>query len=249
LEDYTVETSGDPFENGGSPDPFETDGSSDLEPSTGDPADEVAATPPGDVPPADTPPADVVAEEPPIVNREGEHIEPPAEETPAGPPATATAAGRAKLAAEGAEGAQEAADGPEAATAAPEAPETETGDGDGGQQPPADPPAPPAEEPQPESAKKGETRLYKLLYQSGPTTWEEADLAKVDDSLKQYVEKDDGELFLKSRNNDHARRIAWAIMGRPEQGVTVELVARTSWKPKRLSTAPPEPTRERLVIS
>jgi hypothetical protein len=105
---------------------------------------------------------------------------------------------------------------------------------------------------------KSPWRHYALLYQTGPGQWTEYDLTTVSDDLKQYTErkplddkKPDAEtfVFLKARNADHARRVAWVIFGRPEAGVTVNPVARSSWKPKRLQKAPPAPERERLVIS
>lgn len=195
-------------------DPFKEADGADLEPTTaGEAADEVAAEP--------------AAEEPPIVNREGERVD----------------------------GAEE----PQAAAEAPTAP-PQPQEAGGGEQPPQEPPAPPATDepdadaaapanPAPESGKKVETRLYKLLYQTGKAQWTEADLTGVPDEVKPYVASDEGELFLKARNNDHARRLAFAALGQPEAGVTVELVARTGWKPKRLSVAPPEPTKTRLVVS
>jgi ATP-dependent exoDNAse (exonuclease V) beta subunit len=221
----------------GAADPFASEGPAGLEPTTADDvAAEVAAEPSEDLP---------------VVDREGQRID---------VPDTMTAAGRAR-AAEGDQPAPETAQEPQEAAQTAEAPQEAPepqADGDGAGEPPQPPTAAaaPAPDPQPEpAAEKGELRLYKLLYQSGPGQWTEADLSKVAADLKQYIGKDpkdkenkDG-LFIKARNNDHARRLAFSIMGRPADGVTVELVARTSWKPVRLAVAPPEPSRERLVIS
>jgi hypothetical protein len=254
---------GDPFAGSaaappavGAEDPFASDGPAPaaeeaaLEPTTEDDvAAEVAAEPTEEVQ------GDGSGEALPVVDREGQRID---------VPDTMTAAGRAR-AAEGdqpaAETAQEPQEAAQTAEAPQEAPEPQA-DGDGAGEPPKDATATAAPDPDPDPAsapdptpEKGELRLYKLLYQSGPGQWQEADLAKVPADLKQYVGKDpkdtankDG-LFIKARNNDHARRLAFSIMGRPADGVTVELVARTSWKPVRLAVAPPEPSRERLVIS
>lgn len=235
ASDPFATTTAPPAEGAGD-DPFANDtAAAALEPTTTDDvAAEVAAEQP--------------AEDIPVVDREGQPVEQP------GIPATATAAGRA-AAAEAAQAPQDAAGAAE--TAEETTPATEPA-GDGAGEPPQPPTAAsaPAPDPQPEPSKeKGELRLYKLLYQTGPDQWTEADLSSVAADLKKYVGKDpkdkankDG-LFLKARNNDHARRLAFAALGRPEAGATVELVARTSWKPVRLSVAPPEPSRERLVIS
>jgi hypothetical protein len=199
---------------------------------------------------------------PVVVDREGQRID---------VPDTMTAAGRARAAEEGAaeaspaeaqpaaEAPQEAQEGAEASEATEEAPEPQA-DGDGAGEPPKPPTAAAAPDPTPTRRRHPRPRRASCGCTScstspAPATWQEADLANLPADLKQYVGKDpkdtenkDG-LFIKARNNDHARRLAFTIMGRPADGVTVELVARTSWKPVRLHVAPPEPSRERLVIS
>lgn len=225
--------------------------------ATGTPeADPFAQTAPAPASAIDPPDDGPDAAEPPIVNREGEPVEGDANgATPveAQPEAAAPA---------------EAVDAtPEEAAAQPEAAETPA-------QPPAEPQAAPeaAQPPAQPAAQatapataastdgadeaaatpaegKSPWRHYKLLYQTGPSQWAEFDLSSLAEDMKQYAEQKDGEMFLRARNADHARRIAWVIFGRPEAGVTVNPVARSSWKPKRLSKAPPQPERERLVIS
>lgn len=236
-------------------DPFAT-GAPDADPFAGTaPAPASAIDPPDD---EATPP-------PPVVNREGEPVESQGGngETPVEPqPAAEQAATPAEAPAEP-QAAEEPQEGAQAAVEAPEAPAPETApaSGDGGQ-PPQPPDAPPATD-DADNAEAAATpdegkspwRHYMLLYQTGEQQWTEYDLSTVSAELKQYTELKDVDdkgnkaLFLRARNADHARRIAWIIFGRPEGGVTVNPVARSSWKPKRLSKAPPQPERERLVIS
>lgn len=183
------------------------------------------------------------------------------EEAAATPEAVAAPAPEAEVATDAPDAPQEAAS---AAVEAPAQPEVAT-QADGGDQPPAQPAATAAaadgdEGGVEETAAEGKSpwRHYALLYQTADKQWTEYDLSSLPDDLKQYAESkplndkkpEEGSfLFLKARNADHARRIAWVIFGRPEAGVTVNPVARSSWKPKRLSKAPPQPERERLVIS
>lgn len=194
--------------------------------------------------PAPAAPTEAV-EAPPVVDREGARV-----------PDTATAAGRAKAAEEGAQPPVEtpAAESTEPEPQPPvEAPAT-AAEGEGGDEPPQDPPAPAATadeggsepEPEPEPAAK-QVRLYKLLYQTSQTTWEESDIP---DEYAEVVpdEKHGPQRFLKARNNDHARRLAFSIHGRPDAGITIVPVPASSWKPRRVKAAPPRPERERLVV-
>lgn len=231
-------------------------------------------TAPPDDPFADAAPA--AEEEPPVVDKEGERVQPDASSSEPGE--GASAAGQ-RMAAEAAEKAA-AADAAEAPAQPPveqpdqpeateppaqppvepqapaegaQAPVEPQGGTDGGQEPPTPPTGQGASEdggstePEPEPAKGAQVRLYKLLYQTGPTTWEET---QIPDEHAETVpdEKHGPQRFLKARNNDHARRLAWVIHGRPEAGITVIPVPASSFKPKRIKPKPPEPTRERLEI-
>lgn len=138
---------------------------------------------------------------------------------------------------------------PQAPAEAPVEPQEASGGGE----PPSQPPTAAATEggggggddEQPEKAKQ--IRLYKLLYQTGPTTWEDT---VIPDEYAEVVpdEKHGPQRFLKARNNDHARRLAFLIHDRPTAGVTIVPVPASSWKPKRVKAAPPKPDRERLEI-
>ncbi len=57
------------------------------------------------------------------------------------------------------------------------------------------------------------------------------------------------ELWFEARNNEHANRLAFAIMGRPKEGAQIFPIPRGAWKPKTVKPAPPAPARERVVIS
>lgn len=252
----------DPFEGGPAADPFEE-------------ASAASAEPPADVPAADeseplAPTADPAASEAipaadiPVVDKEGAPVEPqtavPANphDPPAPPlPATATAAGRAKAAeeasAQAAESAQDGAQGDEAADdgAAPLS-DSERGqatEGSGsrgpGQRGEEGDDAQDGGSGEEEAASGKQTRYYKALYQTADKGWTEVDLSNAPADQKTVL---DGEEFLVARNNDHARRLLFNILGRPDAGVTVNPIARASWKPKRVRVAPPKPDRERLEI-
>lgn len=91
-------------------------------------------------------------------------------------------------------------------------------------------------------------RRYKILYQSGENDWTVADLSEVPDGIEVQKREGDGEEFIMARNADAGRRLAWSVLGRPQGGVRVNLVAESSWKPKLLRPAPPKPSTERLEI-
>lgn len=170
----------------------------------------------------------------------------------------------------------EVPEAPVAAVETPDAPvEPETAT-DGGQEPPQEPPAAPAEAPEAStegetpaeaieaaSAGAGETpatrtpdgpgkaaiRKYKLLYQTGPRQWTEYELDPQHEEFGSYITVDaDGEKWMLARNNEHAKRIGYAILGRPKDGVLLFPVPQGSYKPSRVKPAPPRPERERLVI-
>lgn len=230
-------------------DPFET-------PAAGDPFEEAQATPPADAgeplePTTDPAAAEAIpAEDIPVVDREGQPVVQDDSSAAAEPDAPAApeaeAAAQPEAPAQPAESAQEAESAPEAA------PEPQAS-GDGAQEPPQPPAANGAqdgeqgggEEETTAPASGKQIRLYKLLYQTADGQWTEADMSTADE---QYKEVQDGETWLKARNNEHALKIGFHILNRPQGGVTIAPVARSSWKPKRVGVAPPRPERERLVI-
>lgn len=102
---------------------------------------------------------------------------------------------------------------------------------------------------------KNPLRLYRLIYQTGEKSWEEAEWLEddmgnpVDNSgIKQDGLKGNKTRILKARNADHARRMSWPILGAPDDGITVLPVPDSSWKPKRLK-ARAVPVRQALEIS
>lgn len=168
-------------------------------------------------------------EQPPVVDREGQRVEP-------------SEAGK-RMAAE--------AEAKAAATTAE--PETETAT-EGGQEPPQKPPAaPPAtDEPteaqggaqEPEAAQeRGTRRLYKLLYQTDKGQWTEAPLDQWSGS--EYVTKQDGEFWIAATTADQVRRLGYVFFQRPADGVTLLPVAKGAWKPMRVKQKQ-VPARERL---
>lgn len=238
----------------------DTKGKDQLEAATPPQAEEAATA--ADDPfagaqaPADDPFADSPAEAPPVVDREGTRLEgdgssaeapaapveapaaPPVEEPPVEPTTPEP---------------QPPATEPEPPAEAPPAPQEAPGGGEPPQEPPAATGAEDGEQggddqPEPQEAQQAkQLRLYKLLYQTGETTWEET---PIPDEYVEVVqdEKGNSQRFLKARNNDHARKLAWVIHDRPAAGVTILPVPASSWKPKRIKPAPPAPERERLTI-
>jgi hypothetical protein len=217
----------DPFaqavEDPGAPadDPF---ADAAMEPEIGDdPAQEVAAEP--------TPAPDTA---PPIVDREGNPVEPgtpgPPEPTPV-PEPTPDPVGPPE---------------PEQPPAAAETPQ-------GGQptqedQNTGNAPTSPQQE---EQAGKSPMRQYKILYQTADNQWTEVvlDAAKAPEGVS-VVEVPDvpGEKWVEARNNDHALRLGFVLLNRPSNGVTIFPVPRGAYKPKRVKPATPKPERERLEI-
>jgi hypothetical protein len=61
-------------------------------------------------------------------------------------------------------------------------------------------------------------------------------------------EKHGPQRFLKARNNDHARRLAFSIHGRPEAGRHRRPRPGVVVEAARVKAAPPRPERERLVV-
>lgn len=223
----TVDREGEPVE----PEPAKQEG-------TFDPISQSVAPA---VPPADAPLPEAPAPEP-ETQEAGQPPEPP--ETPEAPPAT---------------------DEPSEVVAAPEeAPQTPEDPGTGDVTPAV--PAQPDATPQPQSTAppapangerppgprggKGEMRHYKLLYQTGPAQWTEFDLNTVDqqDTGIKVVTVEE-EIWFEARNNEHANRLGFTIVGRPKDGARIFPVPRGAYKPKTVKPAPPAPARERVVIS
>lgn len=204
----------DPFADG--EDPFANSG---PEPDMADPADEVAA---------ESAEADI-----PTVDREGNRVEPEAEEQASGDgaPEAPQEAPEAPQEAEEPQGQADVQDGE------PEAQADEEGDGE--------------EEKEP-SGPKTPIRYYRLMYQTADNQWTEVDVSNVRDlgvETETTREKGLGQVtWIKARNNDHALRIAWVILGRPAEGVRAWPVPRGSFKPKLLRPKPPQPARESLEI-
>lgn len=166
----TAAESDDPFAHAGDNDPFAD--------QAGDPG----------------PPA------PPVVNKEGEPVEPQVE-TPA-------------------EGEGDGTVQPLPATETPEATPEPPAVAEAAPAPAQEPPAP-AQEPKGTSP----MRQYHILYQTGPNQWTEAEWAGDGGGKTKIVQ---------ARNNDHALRQAFVILGQPKEGVTVLPVPVSGFKPKRL---------------
>jgi hypothetical protein len=54
--------------------------------------------------------------------------------------------------------------------------------------------------------------------------------------------------YLVARNNEHAYKLAYHLVGSPQGGATLLPLPKGSWRPRRVAPAPPRPERERLVI-
>jgi hypothetical protein len=95
-------------------------------------------------------------------------------------------------------------------------------------------------------------RHYKLFYATGPKQWQEHPLTFKDEKTPPGVkitQTQDGERWMECRNNDHAIKVAYAILGSPADGVTVWPVPHGAYKPKRVKPKPPAPEKTRLDIS
>jgi hypothetical protein len=146
----------------------------------------------------------------------------------------------------------EAVEQPQAPAEAPPQPETPAAPEPQQQAPPAAPDQAPSNGTQAESNSDGpkSIRHYKLLYATGPTSFEVAPLTDGDGKAKEeYVKLIEGEHYLEARNNEHAYKLAFHLMGAPREGVTLWPVPKASYRPRKVSPAPPAPERERLVIS
>lgn len=225
----------DPFGAPAANDPFGAPAAAPADPFGG-------GAPPAEQPPAPQPPAaapveEAAEEQPPIVNREGEPVETPAEdpETPVEPQPEPTPEPPAPPAEAEQPAAQEAAPEPE--------PEPEASAAA----------APVAEQRQPDAAgKKSPVRYYKVLYQTGSEQWTEAKLPSPDENhnivLRTSKKTGSPARWLAARNNEHALRLAFAVLGSPTEGVTVLPIPEGGWKPKRIAPET-QPERVRLAIS
>lgn len=186
-----------------------------------------AAAPPETPVPAVEDPATPAPAEAPAEAPAAPVEQPPAPEPPAAPAAPAPAPAEAPAA---------PAPAPEqpAAPAAP-APAEE---GDQGE-------APPAAEAAADNDKQ--IRHYKPMYQTGEKQWTEATLDNPPEGVT--VVTIDGEQFIEARNNEHALRLSYAVIGSPREGASIWPVPRGGYKPKRVKPAAPRPERERLEIS
>lgn len=84
--------------------------------------------------------------------------------------------------------------------------------------------------PEAATGSKSPLRQYRLLYQTGPKTWEEHEWTEDGADVPTRI--------LEARNNDHVIRLAFDLLGQPEGGVTVLPVPESSFKPKRLQRKP-----------
>lgn len=96
--------------------------------------------------------------------------------------------------------------------------------------------------------KKKQQRHYVLLMQTSVDGF-----TKIDLKGKEYteeIEEEDGtkNVYLVARNNDHAYKLAYHLVGSPRDGATLLPLPKASWRPRRVAPAPPQPERERLVI-
>lgn len=110
------------------------------------------------------------------------------------------------------------------------------------------PPAPANGNGEQEPRKPKQLRHYVVLMQTGP-----AEFTKIDLRGKDYtkeIEEEDGTkaIYLEARNNDHAYKLAYHLVGSPRDGATLLPLPKASWRPRRVAPAPPQPERERLVI-
>lgn len=150
--------------------------------------------------------------EPPIVNKEGDPVEPQAPPEPQAP-AEVPDAPAAETQPISAQDPSEPVDDP-----TPD-PAPEPAAAGGGADAPADAPAEP----------KSPMRRYRILYQTAPDQWTEAEWDETEGKGKAKKTR-----ICHARNNEHALRLAFGILGEPENGVTVLPVPDSGFKPKRL---------------
>lgn len=91
-------------------------------------------------------------------------------------------------------------------------------------------------------------RKYKILYQTGEDTWSEVKLDPENSPDGVTVVRDDDTLWVEARNNEHALRIGFVLLGRPDSGAVILPIPHGGFKAKRIRKAAPRPERERLEI-
>lgn len=218
-------------------DPFATQGPDPFATATSSPAEEIEATEPD-------------REQIPVVNREGQPVaqqeSTPPSSTPADPAVTPADAPQEN---------DQPATAPQEPQEAPQTPEEASQQGEAPDEPQDAPDGPQEGEATVAEANgravgprggKGELRYYKIAYQTGPTSWEFHRLDSVPEGID--VETVDGERWIRARNNEHALRLGFQVVGSPQEGVTVWPVPKGAYKPKPVRPAPPRPERTRLVI-
>jgi hypothetical protein len=91
-------------------------------------------------------------------------------------------------------------------------------------------------------------RNYKIMYQTGDGQWTEVKLDPDNTPDGVTVVKKDDSLWVEARNNEHALRIGYVLLGRPENGARILPIPQGGWKAKLVRKAAPRPERERLEI-
>jgi hypothetical protein len=226
--------------------------------------------------PAEQPPAESVPEPVPVVNREGEAVEvqpEPGHTAPSQADVAEVAPGPLDTTPED-QGIDPAATDdpqpPEPGAVPAQAPEQSAAQQPAEQpQAPAEAPAQPEAAPEPQAApqaspapaqqaaegdgngdakKAKQMRHYVVLMQTGPDQFTKLDLRGKD--YTKEIEEEDGTkaIYLEARNNDHAYKLAYHLVGSPRDGATLLPLPKASWRPRRVAPAPPQPERERLVI-
>lgn len=97
-------------------------------------------------------------------------------------------------------------------------------------------------------------RNYKILYETASGQWTEVKLDPENspDGVTVVTLKDEEkgteDQWVEARNNDHALRIGYVLLGRPDQGARILPIPHGGWKARLVRKAPPRPERERLEI-
>lgn len=130
---------------------------------------------------------------------------------------------------------EEAPPAPETPQAAPSAPESDGGDA-------------PSTEGGRRQRGTSPLRHYKILFQTSETGWDEVKLDPKNTPDGVSIVKDEDTMWIEARNNEHAMRVGYVLLGSPNEGATILPIPQGGWKAKRVRKAPPRPERERLEI-